>query len=185
MHRKQHRDGLKANGHSLIGPLNLPATGRDWASFQETLHLRETIHDILGEFLSGHGLPFGWNQRPLTPWNDEMREGVWMPGVNVWETEDKVILEAFIPGVEKNNIEVQIKNGSVIVIRGERQNKKEMTDEGYLRRELRFRSFYRCFALPLEVQPDKVEACYENGILEIVLKKKEEAKTNSYKVPVR
>ena len=185
--RTEVRNGHVRNGHGMP-TLTLPASMRELGFNQEPLHLREALYDVLGGFLGNQATPFtrNWNQRLSTQWGTEFQEGMWVPPMNVRETGSEVILKAFIPGVRKDDIEVEIKNGSILILKGEiKSADKEDEEMGYLRKEMRCHCFYRSFALPLEVRPDGIEASYENGVLEICLKKKEEAKANTYKVSIR
>ena len=72
------------------------------------------------------------------------------------------------------------------MIKGERKlEREELEEEAYLRKEFLFKKFNRTFALPVEIEPEKVSARFRDGILEITLVKKEEAKKNTYKVTVQ
>jgi len=109
--------------------------------------------------------------------------GSWVPPVDIYETEDKIVLSAELPGMRREDISVEVKNNT-LTIKGERKFERESEAKNYSRIERSYGSFQRVFTLPQEVQQDKVKARYENGILEIILFKAEESKTRQIKVKV-
>ena len=96
------------------------------------------------------------------------------PCVDVYETEKEVVVKAELPGLTKEDVEVQATEDSV-TIRGEFKRDEEVSEEGYYRRERRFGKFERVIPLPAEVKPDEAKAKFQNGVLEIRLPKVEEA----------
>jgi HSP20 family protein len=102
----------------------------------------------------------------------------YQPAVNVTETDHAFKLELAAPGFEKQHFTLNVENGHLTVT----AKREEKTEEGdivksrYLRREFRYESFKRSFKLPNTVNQDAISAVYENGILNIELPKKEEAK---------
>ena len=104
------------------------------------------------------------------------------PSVNVVETENSYRVEVAAPGLEKQDFEVSIDNGS-LNISARKEHQEEVKDgDKYMRREFNFTSFTRSFQLPDTVQADDIAANYENGVLKITLPKKEEAKIEAAKV---
>ncbi len=95
--------------------------------------------------------------------------------IEMYEKEDKVVVRAEIPGMKKEDIDISV-DGDMLTIRGERKSESEVKNEDYYRCELSYGRFSRSIALPSKVRPDKVEADYENGVLEIMLPKASEAK---------
>ncbi len=139
-----------------------------WRPLQE---LRREIDRIWDEF-------FG-RMRPPERW-----EGFeWAPAVDVSETEEAVVVRADVPGLEPENIEVHL-SGNTLTIRGEKKQEKEEKKENFYRVERVYGSFLRTIELPAEVEADKVEATYKNGVLKIVLPKKAEAKGKAIKIKV-
>lgn len=99
-----------------------------------------------------------------------------LPAVNVKETNDEFIIELAAPGMEKKDFKINFKN-NVITISSEREDKKEEKKDNYTRREFSYQSFQRAFTVPENaILSDKIEAAYNNGILEIKLPKREEVK---------
>ncbi|MFC1969875.1 Hsp20/alpha crystallin family protein [Chloroflexota bacterium] len=114
-------------------------------------------------------------RRPLTWWRVPTEAVGWMPGVEMYEKADKFIVRAELPGMKKKEIDVSVV-GNTLTISGERKAETEVKDEDYYRCELCYGKFSRPVGLPAAVDPAKVDASYENGILEITLPKVEAAK---------
>ncbi|MGZ4036103.1 MAG: Hsp20/alpha crystallin family protein [Bacteroidia bacterium] len=95
-----------------------------------------------------------------------------VPSANVSEDADKFNLELSAPGFEKENFKISLNKG-VLSISGEHKSEKETVERNYSRKEYSYGSFQRSFTLPEDVNEDKIDAKYENGILKIVLPKKE------------
>jgi len=109
--------------------------------------------------------------------------GSWVPPVDIYETEETIVLSAELPGMKKEDMSVEIKDNT-LTIKGERKFERENEAKNYSRIERSYGTFQRVFTLPHLVQQDKVKARYENGILEIILSKAEEGKTKHIKVEV-
>ncbi len=101
--------------------------------------------------------------------------GVWMPAVDIYETKDAVCVRAELPGVDKDAVSVEVKDG-VLALRGERRFEKEVKEENYHRIERSYGTFHRSFSLPSSVDGEKVTARMKDGVLEVTLPKREEAK---------
>jgi HSP20 family protein len=128
-----------------------------------------------------------WNQvhqfqnemnRLLERWNDGggVRGLVSsFPPVNVWEDADQVMVEAELPGIDPKELEIHVSGGNQLTLKGER--KPFTPEKGVVHRQERgFGSFSRVVTLPFDVDPDKVDARFENGVLLIKLGKHESAK---------
>ena len=100
-----------------------------------------------------------------------------IPAINIREDNDNFYVEVAAPGMKKDDFKVEI-DGSTLTIRSERENREETKDgEKYSRKEFSYQSFQRVFELPAHVvDADHIEAKYENGLLHLVIPKKEEAK---------
>ncbi len=115
----------------------------------------------------------------VKPWNEWLDEK-WpfsghMPAVNVKETEKNYEISLAIPGLQKEDIKIDM-NGTLVTISAEKDVKKEEKEDEYTRREYSYSSFSRSFTLPEDIQRDKIDANYVNGELKLILPKKEEAK---------
>lgn len=101
--------------------------------------------------------------------------------VDVIDEGDNVRIVADLPGFRKEDIEVWIEDGD-LVIRAVRKEEREEKAENYIRRERRFGEVFRRIPIPVEVDMDKIKASYNNGVLEIILPKTEKAKRKVIKV---
>ena len=107
-----------------------------------------------------------------------------MPAVDVAETDKTYEITAELPGLHEKNIEVRLANG-VLSIKGEKQEEKEEKEKDYYRRERSFGSFERRFQVPENVDEDKIEASFKNGILSVTLPKSAEAQKQAKKIEVK
>jgi len=110
-------------------------------------------------------------------------EVAWSPAVDVYETKDDIVVKAELPGVKPEDVEVSIV-GDTLTLKGERRKEAEVREEGYYRIERSYGAFQRSLTLPSVVNAEKVKATYKDGLLEIKLPKKEEAKPKTVKVEV-
>ncbi len=101
--------------------------------------------------------------------------GISLPKVNIKENADAFIVEMAVPGLKKSDFQIDIDN-QVLSISTETKEEKEHENENYTRREFGYSSFKRTFTLPESVNDEKINASYNEGILSIVLPKREEAK---------
>ncbi len=114
----------------------------------------------------------------LTDWNLTNFSGTntSLPAVYVKVSNDEFVIELAAPGMEKKDFKINFKN-NVITISSEKEDKKEEKKDNYTRREFSYQSFQRAFTVPENaIMSDKIEATYNNGILEIKLPKREEVK---------
>ena len=98
-----------------------------------------------------------------------------MPAVNIKENEKNYILELAVPGMDKKDLKIDI-NEDVLTISSESKNETEENHDGYKRKEFSYSSFCRSFYIPENVNRDKIEATYKDGILNVELPKMEEDK---------
>jgi HSP20 family protein len=101
--------------------------------------------------------------------------GTWAPPVDVIEEPDRLVFRAEIPGVSKDDIDVKVENGTLI-LRGEKKLATENDTNTVHRTERFYGSFTRSFALPSNLDTDKVEARYKDGVLTLLIPKAEEAR---------
>ncbi len=107
----------------------------------------------------------------------------WSPPVDIFETEDELLLKADLPGMDMKDIDIQIENGT-LALRGERKFQNEGKQGGFHRIERGYGSFARYFTLPDTVDTEAVKAEYKHGVLTVTLPKKEVAKPKQIKVQV-
>ena len=101
--------------------------------------------------------------------------------VDLWETKDAYHLRADLPGVTPDELEINATSDS-ISISGEVKGQADVTEDGWLRQERRVGKFQRAFSLPIAIDPTKVEATFENGVLSLLLPKAESTKPRTIKV---
>jgi HSP20 family protein len=101
--------------------------------------------------------------------------GQWVPTVDIRETDDALLVQAELPGIEKKNVRLEVKNG-MLTISGERRYEKDVKEENVHRVERAYGKFSRSFSLPTNVDADKVDATMKDGVLEVRLPKRESAK---------
>src|SRR5579884_1275496 len=107
----------------------------------------------------------------------------WTPAVDIYETENELVLKADLPDVKMEDIDIRMENGT-LALKGERKFENEETKKGFHRVERSYGSFARYFTLPETVEAEKVRAEYKNGVLTVTLPKKEVAKPRQVKVQV-
>ena len=128
---------------------------------------------------------FGRRMKPWLPerWFKTEDLDFTAPAVDLFEEKDDIVVKAELPGIEKDNIEVNLTDHH-LTIKGEKKKEEEVKEENYYRSERSYGSFLRTLELPVDVRADKVKATFKNGILEVRLPKTEEAKTKEVKVKV-
>ncbi|MBV8812028.1 MAG: Hsp20/alpha crystallin family protein [Acidobacteriaceae bacterium] len=108
----------------------------------------------------------------------------WTPAVDIYETENELVMKADIPDVDPKNVGIQLENGT-LTLKGERKFENEQRNgKGFHRIERSYGTFVRAFSLPDTVDGDKVKADYKNGVLTITLPKKEVAKPKTINVEI-
>jgi HSP20 family protein len=115
---------------------------------------------------------------------EDIKEGMWQPAVDIFETPEAVVIKAELPDVDQKDIDVRIDDGT-LTIKGERKHENEVKKENYHRIERYFGSFQRSFKLPGSVAQDKVSAVCDKGVLTVTLPKKEETKPKQINVEVK
>jgi HSP20 family protein len=112
-----------------------------------------------------------------------MEEREWKPLVDVVENKDGITLKVEVPGVKQEDINISIEE-NMLTVKGERKQESQVEEEGHSRFERYYGAFQRSVLLPPTVDADRVKATYKDGVLEIQLPKKEEAKPKTVKVEV-
>ena len=105
------------------------------------------------------------------------------PAVDVFEEKDDIVVKAELPGMNKEDVEVNLSDHS-LTIKGQKKKEEEVEEENYYSCERSYGSFLRTLELPADVHSDKVKASFKNGVLEIRLPKTEEAKRKEIQVKV-
>lgn len=115
--------------------------------------------------------------------SNSLLEGKWTPAIDVYDSKDNIMVLVDIPGMNKEDIDVTI-HGDTLTIKGEKKLKKDSKDDDYIRRERFYGNFNRTLSLQSSLDVNKVNAFYMNGVLKLVLSKKEEEKPKRIEVNV-
>jgi len=107
----------------------------------------------------------------------------WAPPVDIYETEDAIVLKAELPGIDPQDVEVRVEDNT-LYLKGERKYEKEVNEQNYHRIERSYGSFARSFSLPNSISAEKVKAEYKDGLLTLTMPKREEAKPKTIKIDV-
>lgn len=140
-----------------------------WDPFRDLVTLREKMNRLFEDAVTARGE------------EKDMISSTWAPSVDIYETENALILTAEVPGVDENDIEIKIEDNT-LSLKGERKFEKESKEENYHRIERSYGSFYRSFTIPRQIDQDKIKAEHDNGVLRITMPKKPESKPKSVKV---
>jgi HSP20 family protein len=107
----------------------------------------------------------------------------YVPRVNISEDTNNIFVHAELPGLTKDDVKVTVTDGT-LVLRGEKKSEVKTEDRKYFRIEQRYGEFVRQFTLPENVNEDEVKASFENGILEVIIPKKEPEKPKEREIPI-
>jgi HSP20 family protein len=107
----------------------------------------------------------------------------WTPAVDIFETENELVLKADLPDVDPANVEIQLENGT-LMLKGERKFEQQENGKAHHRIERSYGAFVRAFSLPETIDPEKVKADYKAGVLTVTLQKKEVAKPRTVKIDI-
>lgn len=140
-----------------------------WEPFRGAATLQQQINRLLGSALEHSG--------------DESNLTSWAPAVDIYETEQELVVKADLPDVDPKDLDIRVEN-NVLTIRGERKFEKKVTEDSYLRVERAYGAFSRSFSLANTVNSEAIKADYQNGVLTLMVPKREEAKPKQIKVNV-
>jgi HSP20 family protein len=142
-----------------------------WGPFRELERMRREMDRLWHSF---------FEERPRRK-TEEL--GEWGPSLDLSETKNDLVVKAEIPGIDPKDIDISLSN-DILTIKGEKKQEKEEKEENYHFIERSYGSFSRSIRLPREVQSDKIDASYKNGVLKVTLPKSEEAKKREIKIKV-
>jgi HSP20 family protein len=142
-----------------------------WRPFTELSTFRREMDRLWDSF-------FG--ERPLA----RIWEREWAPSLDLSETKDNFVVKAEVPGMDAKDINISL-TGDLLTIKGEKKQEREEKEENYHLVERSYGAFSRSVRLPAEVESDKIEASYKNGILGITLPKSEKVKAKEVKIKVQ
>ncbi|HUE57455.1 MAG TPA: Hsp20/alpha crystallin family protein [Candidatus Udaeobacter sp.] len=114
---------------------------------------------------------------------EESNLTAWAPSVDIYETEQELVVKADLPDVDPKDLDIRVEN-NILTIRGERKFEKKVNEENYLRVERSYGAFARSFTLANTINSEAIKADYHNGVLTLSIPKREEAKPKQIKVNV-
>jgi HSP20 family protein len=126
------------------------------------------FNNNFGSFFDDFFYPLRGTAKEDETWN-------WQPAVDIYENDDAIVVKAELPGVDKKDISVDL-NGDTLTLKGERTSEKEAKEDQYYRKERVYGSFERHFKLPENVNPEKINADFKDGVLKVEIAKPEAIK---------
>jgi len=142
-----------------------------WNPWNDMMGLRGRINRIFADTLF-----------PVTKVDEALCKFNWNPAVDIYDTENSIVINAELPGIEKKDLTVDV-NGRILTLKGERSVDNEVKEEKYYRRERAYGKFERSFTLPADTDPEKIKADFKDGILKVEVPKPEKAAPR--KIPVK
>lgn len=139
-----------------------------WDPFREVVTMQNRLNSLF---------------RDLNDSDNPLTTAAFVPAVDIYEDEKKVMLKLEVPGIEEKDLDVSVENNT-LTVKGERKFEKEEKEENFHRIERRYGSFYRAFTLPSTVDTEHVNAKYNAGVLKLELLKKPEAQPKQIKINV-
>jgi HSP20 family protein len=149
-----------------------------WEPFRDLLVTQRQLNRLFSETF-----PLGFEGFPGSLKGEEPNGRTWAPAVDIFETDQNMVLKVELAGVDPKDVEVRVENNT-LYLKGQRKTEKEVEEGKYHHTERFFGSFARSFALPSSIDGEKVTAEYRDGILTLTLPKKEEAKPKAIKIAV-
>jgi len=143
-----------------------------WDPFRDLMSIQERMNRLFDQTLT------------RTREEGALAVSSWTPAVDIYETEDCIVLKAELPGLNTNDVGIQIEDNTLI-LKGERRIEGGVKEENYLRMERAYGAFQRAFSLPTLIQHEKARAVFKDGVLEVTLPKAEEAKPKQIKIEVK
>jgi len=141
-----------------------------WDPFRDLLTLQDRMDRLFQDSMTRN-----------RGYEESLAPGFWSPPVDIYETDEAVILKAELAGLNKNDVTIEIKN-STLVLKGERKFEKDIKEENYHRIERSYGSFSRTFSLPQTVDHSKVGATFKDGLLEITIPKIRDARPKQIEI---
>lgn len=149
----------------------VPRRRRGISRLKDLLDMRSELDEMFEDF-------FNWGKS-----GEELSTMKWSPSVDISENDESIVINAEIPGMNKEDINVSVKNDT-LTIKGEKKKEREEEDENYHVVERSYGRFQRSFTLPDNVKSDEINANYKDGVLNITIPKTEEATSKEVKVNI-
>ena len=153
-----------------------PSAIRNWEPIRKAENMERHFLGDLDRFLEGNfpSLRFIWSRIPG-------EEHPWVPMAEMYETDDKFVVRLELPGANPDDVDISVM-GEYLVVKGQRKPAEGITADQYHECERCYGQFYRRIGLPADADPGKIEATYENGMLEINIPKSKAAKAAKIKI---
>ncbi len=144
-----------------------------WEPFRDLMSIQERMNRLFED--SFRGLPRTGDEDSVL--------GAWAPPVDIFEQSGNIVLKAELPGVDPKDVDIRLEN-NVLTLRGDRKFSSEVKRESYHRVERSYGSFSRSFTLPSVVDQQAIKAEYKDGVLQVTLPQREEAKPKQIQISV-
>jgi HSP20 family protein len=145
-----------------------------WEPFRDLVSLQERMNRLFDESFRGVARGSG---------EEDWVGGAWAPAVDIYEQNGNIVLKAELPGIDPKDVDVRVEN-NILTLRGERKLEKEVKRESYHRVERSYGTFTRSFTLPSAIDTEKIKAEYKDGVLQMTLPAKEEARPKQISINV-
>ena len=143
-----------------------------WEPLKDLLTLQDRMNRLFDESVRG-----------IRPGEEALNSALWSPAVDIYETENELILKAELPEINQKDIDIQVENNT-LVLRGERRFEKEAKRENFHRIERSYGAFARSFTLPTTIEQEKIRADYKDGVLQVHLPKRPERKAQRVEIKI-
>ena len=143
-----------------------------WEPYRDVVALQNRMNSLFQDF-----------SRHNSGENDLVTAAGFVPPVDIYEDENKLVLKIEIPGMRQEDLDVRMENNT-LTVKGERSFQSEGKEENFHRVERRYGSFYRAFTVPNTIDPESIKADYDAGVLRLELHKRAESKPKQIKVNV-
>lgn len=140
-----------------------------WDPFRDLVSIQDELNRLFGRTFTG--------VEPTRP----TAAGAWMPSMDVYETEDRIVATIELPGIDPKDVEVAVED-STLTVSGSREFSSEIQEENVHRIERRYGSFSRAITLPQTADTEKVEAAFDKGVLTVEVPKVEKAKPKKIQI---
>ncbi len=131
-----------------------------WEPFRDLMAMQDRMSRVIDQTLS-------------RIWKEEGIQGIWSPPVDIVERENDVVIKIDLPDVNQNEIDIRVEE-STLIIQGERKFIKESAGEKYIQIERPYGTFRRTFTVPRRIDQEGIKASYKDGVLRVVLPKRQE-----------
>ena len=138
-----------------------------WDPFRDFVTIQGRVNHLFGDSLASSPDADGFTG--------------WAPPVDIVEEGERLVLRAEIPGVQGNDIDINVESGT-ITLRGEKKQEKGIEAKNAFRAERFYGTFFRSFVLPKTINPEAIAASYKDGVLEVVLPKAKEARARRIEI---